>query len=152
MSCTSSRRLGPRLSDRERDADPPEPSCAFCHIQTQLGLRSFDNSAVNAPDSLREDDVIAHHLLEASDGRALSDRQVELLARLTRGLSRTQLAQEMGVTVATVDYHAKVIRASTGHCPRELALRLLRAALLARSREVGHRGLPCARGRALPED
>lgn len=78
--------------------------------------------------------------LEPDDGRLrqqlapfvpeLTPRHLEVLIRLSRGLSRVELADEMGISVAAVDYHARAIRTRCGLGPRELVLKLMRSRLL----------------------
>lgn len=68
----------------------------------------------------------------------LSQRQLELLTRLTRGLSREEVADEMGVTVAAVDYDGRIIRKLCGTGPRELVMGLLRTAVVAAAVPPGH--------------
>jgi len=97
---------------------------------TQLRWSSHEKRLV--PSEYSPQDVAVMRAVSAmAAGLGLSDRQLELLTRLTRGLSRAEVAAEMGVTVAAVDYHGRVIRESCGLSPRELVLRLLRDALFA---------------------
>lgn len=77
------------------------------------------------------DAAVMRALSHMATGLDLSGRQLELLVRMTRGLARTELAAEMGVTVAAVDYHGRVIREISGLGARELVLQLLRDAIVA---------------------
>ena len=85
------------------------------------------------------DRVVFGLLLSVCEGMGFTARQNEMLARLTRGLTRDELASEMGVSVATVDHHGREIRSRSGHRPRDLALLVLREAAqrLAHSSDVG---------------
>ncbi len=73
---------------------------------------------------------VRHVLYAAAERLDLTERQLELLTLVTRGLSRPELAEEMSVSVAAIDYHGRTMRRRFGVGPRELALRLLRDALL----------------------
>jgi len=83
------------------------------------------------PDYSSQDAAVLRAVSVSAAEMGLSERQLDLLVRFTRGLSRAELAAEVGVTVAAVDYHGRVIREICGLGPRELALRLLRDAVVA---------------------
>ncbi len=78
-----------------------------------------------------QDALVMRAVSSMAEGMGLTQRHLELLTRLARGLSRAEVADEMGVTVAAVDYHGRVIRELCGLGPRNLVLRLLRDAIVA---------------------
>ena len=57
-----------------------------------------------------QDAAVIRALSGTAIGSHLSSRQLDVLARMSRGLSRAEVAAELGVSVAAVDYHGRLLR------------------------------------------
>jgi len=53
----------------------------------------------------------------------LTDREVEILRRVTSGLTNRQLAEELGVSTRTIDAHLRSVYAKLGVKSRSAATR-----------------------------
>ena len=53
----------------------------------------------------------------------LTDREVEILQRVTSGLTNRQLAEELGVSTRTIDAHLRSVYAKLGVKSRSAATR-----------------------------
>ncbi|PTU28257.1 response regulator transcription factor [Stenotrophobium rhamnosiphilum] len=62
-----------------------------------------------------------------SETQPLTEREVEILALMGKGLSVKGVAQTLGISPGTVTWHAKNSYIKLGACSREVALRKARA-------------------------